>query len=59
MWDSFFVENDSFRPFTLQHLIVLGLGVLFFVLLIWYARKSSEEKQIQIGAFLAYSILVT
>ena len=59
MLDAFFKENDSFRAFTLDHLIVVLAGVVFFAFLIRYARRCSPERQVFIGATLAYTILIT
>lgn len=59
MLDAFFIENNEFRPFTWEHLIVLLLGIVVFTLLIRFARRSSSEKRVFIGATIAYTILAT
>ncbi|MEC9092326.1 MAG: TIGR02206 family membrane protein [Planctomycetota bacterium] len=57
MLDAFFIENYTFRPFTVEHFMVLASGTLFFLWVILYARKCSPQRQLFLGALIGYAII--
>lgn len=58
MLDAFLSENHRFRPFSIDHFLALLTGAVFFTVLIVWARKQTPRRQVQVGAVLAYAILV-
>lgn len=56
MNDFFFKQNSDFTPFTLQHVWILLFLTLFCIVLIKWAKKQSEKKQLLAGNILAFSI---
>ncbi|WP_347175355.1 hypothetical protein [Polaribacter uvawellassae] len=56
MNDFFLKENTDFTPFSTQHLLVVLMLFLFGFILIRWAIKQSEKRQILIGNILAISI---
>ena len=56
MKDFFLKENTDFTPFTLQHVAVLLILILFGVMFIRWAKKQSERTQFLAGNIFAIAI---
>jgi hypothetical integral membrane protein (TIGR02206 family) len=59
MMDFFLKENNSFTPFSIQHLLVLLFFICFGIILIMFTKKQKEITQTKIGNILAFSISFT
>jgi hypothetical integral membrane protein (TIGR02206 family) len=59
MMDFFLKENNSFTPFSIQHLLVLLFFICFGIILILFTQKQKKNNQTKIGNILAFSISFT
>jgi hypothetical integral membrane protein (TIGR02206 family) len=59
MMDFFLKENNSFTPFSIQHLLVLLFFISFGAILILFTQKQKKNNQTKIGNILAFSISFT
>ena len=59
MNDFFFGENADFVPFSGQHILISAIVVVFGTILIYWAKKQSEQIQFLTGNIIASSISLT
>ena len=59
MNDFFFGENADFVPFSGQHILISAIVVVFGIILIYWAKKQSEQIQFLTGNIIASSISLT
>ena len=59
MNDFFFGENADFIPFSKQHILISAIVITLGTILIYWAKKQSEQIQILTGNVLASSISLT
>ena len=59
MNDFFFGENADFVPFSGQHILISAIVIVFGTLLIYWAKKQSEQIQFLTGNIIASSISLT
>ncbi len=59
MNDFFFGENADFVPFSGQHILVSAIVIVFGTILIYWAKKQSEQIQFLTGNIIASSISLT
>jgi len=57
--DFFFGENADFVPFSGQHILISAIVIVFGTLLIYWAKKQSEQIQFLTGNIIASSISLT
>jgi hypothetical integral membrane protein (TIGR02206 family) len=57
--DFFFGENADFIPFSKQHILISAIVITLGTILIYWAKKQSEQIQILTGNVLASSISLT
>jgi len=57
--DFFFGENADFVPFSGQHILISAIVVVFGTILIYWAKKQSEQIQFLTGNIIASSISLT
>jgi len=57
--DFFFGENADFVPFSGQHILISAIVVVFGIILIYWAKKQSEQIQFLTGNIIASSISLT
>jgi len=57
--DFFFGENADFIPFSGQHILISAIVITLGTILIYWAKKQSEQIQILTGNVLASSISLT
>jgi hypothetical integral membrane protein (TIGR02206 family) len=57
--DFFFGENADFTPFSKQHILISAIVITLGTILIYWAKKQSEQIQILTGNVLASSISLT
>jgi len=55
----FFKENNLFKLFGLEHIMVYVFFVIFGYLLIVWAKKQPENTQIKVGNYFAFSLSIT
>ena len=59
MNDFFFGENADFIPFSKQHILISAIVITLGTILIYWAKKQSEQIQILTGNIIASSISLT
>ena len=59
MNDFFFGENADFVPFSGQHILISAIVIVFGTILIFWAKKQSEQIQFLTGNIIASSISLT
>lgn len=59
MNDFFFGENADFAPFSGQHILISAIVIVFGTILIFWAKKQSEQIQFLTGNIIASSISLT
>ena len=59
MNDFFFGENADFIPFSEQHILISAIVITLGTILIYWAKKQSEQIQILTGNIIASSISLT
>ena len=59
MNDFFFGENADFVPFSGQHILISAIVIVFGTILIYWAKKQSEQIQFLTGNIIASSISLT
>lgn len=59
MNDFFFGENADFIPFSEQHILISAIVITLGTILIYWAKKQSEQIQILSGNIIASSISLT
>ena len=59
MNDFFFGENADFVPFSGQHILISAIVIVFGTILIYWAKKQSEQTQFLTGNIIASSISLT
>ena len=59
MNDFFFGENADFVPFSGQHILICAIVIVFGTILIYWAKKQSEQIQFLTGNIIASSISLT
>ncbi len=59
MNDFFFGENTDFVPFSGQHILISAIVIVFGAILIYWAKKQSEQIQFLTGNIIASSISLT
>ena len=59
MNDFFFGENADFDPFSGQHILISAIVIVFGTILIFWAKKQSEQIQFLTGNIIASSISLT
>ena len=59
MNDFFFGENADFAPFSGQHILISAIVIVFGTILIFWAKKKSEQIQFLTGNIIASSISLT
>jgi len=57
--DFFFGENADFVPFSGQHILISAIVIVFGTILIFWAKKQSEQIQFLTGNIIASSISLT
>jgi hypothetical integral membrane protein (TIGR02206 family) len=57
--DFFFGENADFVPFSGQHILISAIVIVFGTILIYWAKKQSEQIQFLTGNIIASSISLT
>jgi hypothetical integral membrane protein (TIGR02206 family) len=57
--DFFFGENADFDPFSGQHILISVIVIVFGTILIFWAKKKSEQIQFLTGNIIASSISLT
>ena len=59
MNDFFFSENADFVPFSGQHILISAIVIVLGIILIYWAKKQSEQIQFLTGNIIASSISLT
>ena len=59
MNDFFFSENADFVPFSGQHILISSIVIVLGIILIYWAKKQSEQIQFLTGNIIASSISLT
>jgi len=57
--DFFFSENADFVPFSGQHILISAIVIVLGIILIYWAKKQSEQIQFLTGNIIASSISLT